>query len=214
MRLAMATLVAILVFAFMAADLGFSALARAASSPAVSPAGQRAGTPLSAVAQADRAAVDRAEAAMAALSSRLIARLSEALKAAGAGHAVTVCRDEAPEIAAAVGREMGVTVGRASHRLRNPKNVPPLWAAQVVTDGDGKAASAVTPLVFDLGSRIGVIKPIGTIDLCTRCHGAAGSLDPAVRAAIAEVYPDDRATGFNAGDLRGWIWAEVRRPPR
>jgi hypothetical protein len=158
--------------------------------------------------------VERAEKAMAALSSKLFSRLSEALKEGGAGGAVAVCRDEAPAIAAAVRRDTGVEVGRASHRLRNPKNAPPLWAEQVVSDGDGKAASAVTPLVFDLGRRIGVIKPIGTIEICTRCHGAAGSLDPAVRTAITDAYPGDRATGFKVGDLRGWIWAEVQRTPR
>jgi hypothetical protein len=28
-------------------------------------------------------------------------------------------------------------------------------------------------------------------------------------AALAGAYPQDRATGFAPGDLRGWMWAEV-----
>ena len=27
--------------------------------------------------------------------------------------------------------------------------------------------------------------------------------------ALAASYPQDQATGFGAGDLRGWMWAEV-----
>jgi hypothetical protein len=27
--------------------------------------------------------------------------------------------------------------------------------------------------------------------------------------ALAARYPDDRATGFAPGDLRGWFWVEV-----
>lgn len=46
--------------------------------------------------------------------------------------------------------------------------------------------------------------------MCLTCHGA--DLAPDVQAAIAERYPDDRATGYRTGELRGVIWAEL--PPR
>jgi hypothetical protein len=41
--------------------------------------------------------------------------------------------------------------------------------------------------------------------LCLACHGQVSSLDPAVRAVLAERYPADRATGYRAGDLRGAV---------
>ena len=46
--------------------------------------------------------------------------------------------------------------------------------------------------------------------MCIRdSHGADQDLDPAVKAAISARYPEDRATNFAAGDLRGWFWVEV-----
>ena len=43
------------------------------------------------------------------------------------------------------------------------------------------------------------------------CRGSAGEIDEEVLAALAENYPDDQATGFIEGDLRGWFWVEA--PP-
>jgi hypothetical protein len=37
--------------------------------------------------------------------------------------------------------------------------------------------------------------------MCAMCHG--DSLAPEVRATIQENYPDDQATGFAVGELRG-----------
>ena len=30
-----------------------------------------------------------------------------------------------------------------------------------------------------------------------------------VSAILKQSYPDDQATGFATGDIRGWVWAEV-----
>ena len=37
--------------------------------------------------------------------------------------------------------------------------------------------------------------------LCLGCHGK--SIAPEVKAKLAELYPEDKATGFSEGDLRG-----------
>ena len=41
------------------------------------------------------------------------------------------------------------------------------------------------------------------VDLCLTCHGLDDTLEPEVRHRLAELYPDDAATGFSRGDLRG-----------
>ena len=51
-------------------------------------------------------------------------------------------------------------------------------------------------------------EPVMMKPMCLACHGA--EVAPEVQAAIAERYPDDRATGYRAGELRGVIWAELR----
>jgi hypothetical protein len=45
------------------------------------------------------------------------------------------------------------------------------------------------------------MKAIPTGGLCLACHGE--TIDPAVAGKIAELYPEDKATGFREGDLRG-----------
>ena len=37
------------------------------------------------------------------------------------------------------------------------------------------------------------------------------TIHPDIAASIDETYPDDQATGFAEGDLRGWMWVEA--PP-
>ncbi|HCF96715.1 MAG TPA: hypothetical protein DEW46_16805, partial [Verrucomicrobia bacterium] len=44
---------------------------------------------------------------------------------------------------------------------------------------------------------------------CVACHGPEEQIQPDVLAAIRAHYPNDRATGFQPGDLRGAISVEV-----
>jgi len=52
-----------------------------------------------------------------------------------------------------------------------------------------------------------MMRSIATEPGCLACHGS--EVAEPVRAAIAERYPDDHATGFAVGDLRGALWVEV-----
>ncbi len=151
----------------------------------------------------------RAEQAMNRLQQALVAKLMAAMKTGGPAAAVTVCRDEAAAMAEGVARENNLAIGRTSHRVRNPANAPRPWARSIVEASAGAKASAERLRVVDLGDRVGVLRPIGTIDMCTQCHGDAKSVQQSIGMELAAAYPRDRATGFSAGDLRGWMWAEV-----
>ena len=155
--------------------------------------------------------IARADEAMLALSTRLIEALTTELERSGASGAIHVCRDSAPAITSEVSSDSGVTVARTSHRLRNPDNAPPEWARDIVASGAGTKVEDATQHVVDLEDRIGVIRPIGTLGMCTTCHGNEASMEPELVERIAESYPEDAATGFEVGDLRGWMWAEVPR---
>jgi hypothetical protein len=134
--------------------------------------------------------------------------LQKALKqglAEGPAEAIEACRMEAPSIAARLSKD-GVRVGRASHKLRNPANVAPAWVAPILAryleHPDERA-----PQEIALGDdRAGRVEPILLQPLCLTCHGA--ELAPDVRARIDALYPDDQATGFEVGDLRGVFWVE------
>jgi Protein of unknown function (DUF3365) len=136
-------------------------------------------------------------------------RLKAQLQAAGDGDLaakIGVCQVAAPEIAHAVGAEERVRVGRTSHKLRNPANQPPDWAAAWVAERREEPAFAEGP-----DGSLRALLPIRLEAMCVSCHGPAESLSPEVRAALAERYPEDQATGFQVGDLRGWFWVEI--PP-
>jgi hypothetical protein len=156
-------------------------------------------------------AVASADAAIAALQKRLGTRLFEELEKGGVLLAVRVCRDEAQSLTAAVAREQGIAVGRTSHRLRNPSNAPPAWAAELVRAAEGKKAADVEAWVVELKDKVGVLRPIPTAGLCTKCHGEAEGLAPELRSFLASRYPEDRAVGFQEGELRGFFWAELAR---
>ena len=74
-----------------------------------------------------------------------------------------------------------------------------------VYDLDDPASRSPKAVELD-GNRWGYVEPIIVQPLCLTCHGS--ELAPDIGAQITELYPDDRATGFEAGDLRGVFWVE------
>jgi cytochrome c553 len=55
--------------------------------------------------------------------------------------------------------------------------------------------------------------PIRLVALCATCHGDATTIPAPVQERLAALYPQDQATGFRDGDLRGWFWVEVPARP-
>jgi hypothetical protein len=53
----------------------------------------------------------------------------------------------------------------------------------------------------------GYVEPIRVRHFCLSCHGP--SLEPSLEGVIRELYPDDQATGFSAGDFRGLFWVTM-----
>lgn len=141
--------------------------------------------------------------------AELKAELSKAMKKGGPAHAISVCRDKAPEIAATISKETGFKVGRTSLRVRNPKNSPDAWEENVMASfqfrknqGEDVRQMEHWEIVNRNGRQVfRYMKAIPTGGLCLRCHGV--NLDSSVEAALRNLYPQDRATGFVNGDIRG-----------
>lgn len=169
-----------------------------------------AAAPDAAPPDADTAAVAAARGAAKKLGGTLKERLGEALKDSPSA-AVTACADEAQGLTALIHAETGARVGRGSLRLRNPANTPPEWVSSWLVDQGERPADGVTGIerVEEVdGKRVArVLVPIRVEPMCETCHGAA--IAPDVAAVLAQRYPNDRATGYAAGDLRGALWAEV-----
>lgn len=103
----------------------------------------------------------------------------------------------------------GVEVGRTSARLRNPRNAPPEWARRYVSETDGRKAADVAAVAFDLGDRVGLLRPVAIRSRCLGCHARKEDLAEGTREWLSRAYPKDRALGYALGDLRGFWWAEA-----
>ncbi len=98
-------------------------------------------------------------------------------------------------------------MGRTSHRLRNPANAPPAWVEPLLAEYVDEPEAAAARAVYLEGDRIGYVEPIRAIHLCVSCHGP--NVDPELLAEVRSLYPEDQATGFRVGDLRGLFWVTL-----
>ena len=153
--------------------------------------------------------VSRADLIILSLHEALRRELTGALEQGGPAFAINSCHIDVTGVIQRIGRGEGVAVGRTSDRLRNPTNLPAAWAASLVRGNAGRRARDVEGFAVDLGSAVGVLRPIAEQPMCASCHGPADKLDPAVRKVLAERYPADRGLGFTEGEIRGWFWVEV-----
>jgi hypothetical protein len=149
-----------------------------------------------------------------ALSQQYQAALKkELMSAMGAGGpvaAISVCHLEAPKIAdrlADAHSKKGFTLGRTSDRVRSPKNAPNDWQKRGLAEIERRLAVGESPAkveVYDeADGRFRYLSPIMTGDLCVTCHGAKEAIPAPLLDQIEALYPEDRATGFSVGELRG-----------
>ena len=143
-----------------------------------------------------------------------VARADEAIRAAACSAERRFGEGDPDANAARCGNVQtpeGVRVGRTSARLRNPGNAPPAWARAYVQQTEGKKAAAVSSVAFDLGDRVGLLRPIEIRKRCLACHAAREQVDASTREWLAGAYPEDRSFGYALGDLRGFWWAEAEK---
>ena len=141
-----------------------------------------------------------------AMMAETLDELERALDAGSAAEAVNVCKIRSRAIAAYVADQFGLTMGRTSHKLRNPDNVPPPWAEGLVAARTPDPAFLAGP-----NGELGALLPVRLKAECQVCHGPVEMIDEEIQAALDAEYPTDQGVGFVEGDLRGWIWVEA--PP-
>ncbi len=194
----------------MPRTLALLAVVAAVARPAVAAPPARA-APLDDVPETLQPAVAKGDAAIEQLRDLIYRRLNVMMTQGGPTAAVGLCSTEAPRMTREVAAANGVELGRTSFRVRNPANAPRPWAAKYVQAAAGRKADEVKPAVFDLGDRVGLLRPLAMVPACGRCHGPAAGLAPDVKAELATRYPKDQATGFAPGEVRGFFWAEVKK---
>lgn len=157
------------------------------------------------------------EAAWLARGAAIVAPYRNDLKGAlvtaladGPEAAISACRLEVPRLARHLAVD-GIAIGRTSHRLRNPENAPRQWVRPLLAayaEGAGEQVPQVVRLAPD---RVGYVEPIAIKAPCLLCHGT-GIPSPAAQR-IADLYPQDQATGFSVDEFRGLFWVEFPDRP-
>ncbi len=143
------------------------------------------------------------------LAGALQTELKSAIQAGGPVSAIGVCNTRAMPVTQKVASEQGLILRRVSLKNRNPANLPNDWQSAVLkgfeqqkTEGRDSSTLAWSEIVeIDGGQEFRFMQAIPTGDVCLLCHGT--QLSAEVSQVLAERYPMDRATGYQAGDIRG-----------
>jgi hypothetical protein len=153
------------------------------------------------------------------LLAQVRGELTRELELTGPLKAVVVCKYTVPEITSAISRRTGWRVTRVSLRPRNPAlGSADAWEQKVLMDFErriraGEKAEGMehSEIVEEPAGRyFRYMRALPTGPLCVSCHGPTQGLSEALKSQLATEYPHDRATGFNAGELRGAT--SIKRP--
>ena len=153
------------------------------------------------------AALEKAHVAVDPIKSHFMKTLKAAVNQKGIHGAIDQCKIDASKIT----ENASIEVGRTSLKIRNPENKPRDWMMPTLKKYESwkPGQPLESEILVPIGKEhVGYMEPIIVKPLCLHCHGK--SLSPAVKSELKESYPQDKATGFSVGDLRGFFWAEFK----
>lgn len=155
------------------------------------------------------AEIAQARAVIKVFAGTLKNELQAGMQNGGPVNALAVCNTKAPQIAEKVATEEGVQVSRVSLKNRNADNAPNDWQQAVLEDFETRKAEGADPATLEFSEVVTIqdrqefrfMKAIPTGGVCLACHGEDITKD--VQETITELYPADKATNFQLGDIRG-----------
>ena len=140
------------------------------------------------------------------LGQQLQVTLKQAMQAGGPVAGIAACQHAAQPIAAALSED-GWQVGRTALRVRNPANRADAWEQEQLHEFAAQLAKGIPADRLEVmswsqdGRQVRYMRPIMTAKGCLQCHGS--DISDEVKQAVMSRYPDDQATGFTEGELRG-----------
>ena len=166
----------------------------------------------------DAALIEETKKTALAIPPKLLEMVQDEISKGSFHGAIAACRDKAPKMAAAASQNTGWAIRRVSLKNRNPKAVPDAWEQAVLEDFDRRRAAGESPAKMEKAEIVAegdkrtlrYMKALPTLGLCLNCHGTEDKLAPEVKAKLTELYPDDKATGYSEGQIRGAL--TVKRP--
>lgn len=153
--------------------------------------------------------IEQARTLIKAFSSDLKSVLKTAMKTEGPIKALAVCNMQAGPIADKNSASSAWNIARTSLKVRNENNAPDVFESAILHQLETRKAAGEDLKTMEYAEVVQegdktvyrYMKPIPTAGLCLTCHGSKLADD--VSDKVNELYPNDKATGFNAGDIRG-----------
>lgn len=102
-------------------------------------------------------------------------------------------------------------IKRVSDKPRNPKNKADSKELKHISYFKNAIASGdeYEPIVEYTDGAVQFYSPIITNTMCLQCHGSAEKhIEPKVLTALTNLYPEDKAIGYDVNEVRG-IWSIV-----
>ncbi|GBC76695.1 hypothetical protein HRbin08_00157 [bacterium HR08] len=149
------------------------------------------------------------------LLERVRRLLMTELEKGGYEGAVRVCSEIAQEIPREIEARTGASIRRVSLRYRNPKDIPDEYERRKLEEFERQHRAralvdeSVEVVREDGRAYLRYMRPILVGPMCITCHGPKEAIPSSVRAILAERYPDDRATGYRSGDVRGAVSVKI-----
>lgn len=154
----------------------------------------------------------RSNAASDALIKTLGGQLKAALEAGGPEAALPVCRTVAVPLTKSTEDQFdGLTIKRVTDKPRNPANAAD--ETDLAALAHFKAAAKEPKLLAHIttaadGKTVRHYRPLAISEVCLKCHGDRKSMSKTLRNLLKDAYPEDKAHGYQLGDLRGLIRVE------
>jgi len=149
------------------------------------------------------------------LGSQLKSKLVSTMQSSGPEAAISVCNLEAINISAEVSNKFYLKVGRTSLKIRNTENQADAWETKKLIWFETQKASGVdiktletSEIIKENGKNVfRYMKAIPMQEQCTLCHGT--TIAPSIAEKINGLYPQDQATAFEVGDIRGAFTVKI-----
>jgi len=133
-------------------------------------------------------------------ASKLKPKLKQTIQSEGPAAAIKVCSEFAPKIAKELSAESGWDIKRVSLKPRNKNSaVADNWEQSHLEAFD-KGTDRNAAILHD-DNQFRMMKAQRVEAVCLLCHGT--SISDEVKSALEEYYPEDKATGYQLGDVRG-----------
>jgi hypothetical protein len=145
------------------------------------------------------------------LPPKLLNVIQAEVEKRGTEQALVAYSHLSPKILADAAQETGWEIRQISPRNRNPKGLPDTWESGVLDEFARRIAAGEPPIHMDKGEVVvdggkryyRYMQPMMMQRVCMECHGPEDAINPGVRQRIKELYPEDRATGYTDGMMRG-----------